>query len=672
MWRASAIIELYHGNRPEQSGKTGKKREEVAASADSRSYTPMRNSSLALAIALLGWASPLALAEAVPDEINAAEAGLNIGHPWRPPFGLERIGQPRETGVGDSQGPTLEVDAVASPDTVINPVDLGTILVPANWLLLSASQIGNIQVATISRGRDIQRAMVTAWFASKPSVRTILQWDLPTDQRIECRLPLPATEALPEHDVLHVTLRDAQGVELWQKTIETMVVRNPPRLPAFGVTEIKLRYDPPISILAKDGTLSSMDYEKGWNPKFEDVVVSLPNGSRFVFWRGASYIPFWAGRYNTGLCYEWAETQPPSEEFSDCVEPLMDKELRYSRVEVLESGPARAHVRWNYQSCDFNYKVWGDSAVEDFYFYPDGMGTRVLSLLSSPGKEYEVSEFIVLTPQEAYPLECLAPNLVDALFLDGQKREFHFPFLEGPDSDLLKPRNTPPLYRIRLNKKEALAGIYFSPTDNNLPIPYAPFYDQGVLVTPAYWGSHWPLARGKTTGGSIDDRIHLTTAHNSLMTWGFDKHPAPLNDDMIDSIDTLGKKRPMRRRTWAWLIGMTDASDEQLIDWAQSFAQPASLEVEGGRFVGYAPERRAHSIKVESSLVRIEIKPAACCLNPVFELEGTAGALSGVVLGGQPLETDRYAWDGRVLWLDARIKESALLEIRFASRTKGK
>ena len=56
----------------------------------------------------------------------------------------------------------------------------------------------------------------------------------------------------------------------------------------------------------------------------------------------------------------------------------MDKELRYGRVEIVESTSARVHVRWSYQSTDFNYKVWGDEAVEDYYFYPDGFGTRVV------------------------------------------------------------------------------------------------------------------------------------------------------------------------------------------------------------------------------------------------------------------------------------------------------
>jgi hypothetical protein len=76
------------------------------------------------------------------------------------------------------------------------------------------------------------------------------------------------------------------GKELWHKQIPTMLVHSPPQWPRFGATETKLRYDAPISVRAEDGTLSSMAYATGWRPELSDVVVSLPNGSRFVFWRG--------------------------------------------------------------------------------------------------------------------------------------------------------------------------------------------------------------------------------------------------------------------------------------------------------------------------------------------------------------------------------------------------
>ena len=132
----------------------------------------------------------------------------------------------------------------------------------------------------------------------------------------------------------------------------------------------------------------------------------------------------------------------------------MDKELRYSRVELVESTPSRVHVRWTYQSTDFNYKVWGDSPVEDYYFYPDGFGTRVLNVRSAPGARYEVQEIIVLTPQAAFPYQVLHPNMADILFIDGVKREITFPPLGTPGSSPAaisrtagEPRDLPAVYR---------------------------------------------------------------------------------------------------------------------------------------------------------------------------------------------------------------------------------
>ena len=83
----------------------------------------------------------------------------------------------------------------------------------------------------------------------------------------------------------------------------------------------------------------------------------------------------------------------------------------------LSSWPARRFI----------FKVWGDEAVEDYYFYPDGFGTRVVNLKSDPKNDYELSEFIILSPQGAYPFEVLSENPVDALYLDGRKRHFRFP-----------------------------------------------------------------------------------------------------------------------------------------------------------------------------------------------------------------------------------------------------
>jgi hypothetical protein len=377
----------------------------------------------------------------------------------------------------------------------------------------------------------------------------------------------------------------------------------------------------------------------------------------------------WVSRHNVGFSYEWAEATPAADAV-DCVEPLMDKELRYGRVQIVESTPVRVHVRWRYQSCDFNYKVWGDSAVEDYYFYPDGFGTRVLTLQSDPKTaDYELSEFIVLTPQSTYPLSVFPSHMVDILFLDGRKRELTFPFFPNEQGEKMKSRNMPAIYRARLCNDEPLAAIYFNPLDSNLPAgPFAPFFDKGERVTSFYWGSHWPLARGKTTGYAIDERIAFTPCHNSVMTWGKNR-PAPLRTARYVTVDTLGRSKPMQVQTWVWLIGMSDDGDDGLLRWAQSFARPVSLgEIQGARLDAepYVPERRALRLMVEDKTVTLMLKPAAACVNPVFELSDAPKTLAGVRLAGRLLDAKEYAWDGKTLWIKATIARAASLRLDFA------
>ena len=66
--------------------------------------------------------------------------------------------------------PDLEADAIARPDVVINPVDLGTILVPTGWLLLGPGQTATLETAAVSRTHDFPRARLSAHFESVPAV----------------------------------------------------------------------------------------------------------------------------------------------------------------------------------------------------------------------------------------------------------------------------------------------------------------------------------------------------------------------------------------------------------------------------------------------------------------------------------------------------------------------
>ncbi|MGC8641032.1 MAG: hypothetical protein ACP5XB_14295 [Isosphaeraceae bacterium] len=568
---------------------------------------------------------------------------------------------------------SFDFDAVARPEMVINPVDLGTILVPHGWLLLGPVQKGTIEIALICRERDEAGARIRAFYPSAPDCATTASVNLRKGQKQRLTLALPEPPKTLDRDVLQVLLVDGKGNELARKSIPVMLVRNPPKWPRFGAAYTKLRYDAPISVRdPKTGALSSLKYEDGWDPSLQDVVVSLPNGARFVFWRGSSYIPFWAGKHNTGACYEWAEMISRVPGAADCVEPLMDKELRYGRVETIASTPARVHVRWRYQSTDLHYQVWGDEAVEDYYFYPDGFGTRVLNLKADPTHDYELSEFIILTPQGTYPFNVLPENLVDATGLDGRKWGFRFPSPSG-ELDRLRQAMTPPsIYRLRLNKDEPMSAIYFNPLDRQFPeVIFGAFTDRGQVVTPCYWGSHWPLARGNATGYKIDDRIALTPCHNSVMSWARVK-PEPVRAAQRAELDSQGRSRPLSIRRWVWLIGMSAASDIELGKWAESFAFPPSMEVQGGKldFNTYAPERRALRLSVQDKTVTIKLKPLPDVMNPVFELAGAPDGPLTVHLDGNNLSPAKYAWDGRTLWLNATIEKPTEIRLGFSGMSR--
>jgi hypothetical protein len=563
--------------------------------------------------------------------------------------------------------PALEVDAEAVVDPVRNPVDQGAILPPADWLVLGPKQQARVTLAAFSAKELISGAEVRAWYESAPDKLTKAEVTLRPGVRTELNFNLPPPASASNHDTLQVSLRDAKGHELWRKTIRTMLLRGAPELPAFGATETKLRYDYPVLSYSGPDKVTEIPYEKAWAQERKDVVVSLPNGSRFVFWRGAAYTPFWAGKHNTGLNFEFAEA-PRRPDGLDCIDAASDKELRRSRVEIIESTAARVHVRWTAQPCDLNYKVWGETATEDFYFYPDGFGSRTMTLQTEPKAEYEIEELLILTPPAGYPLRVLPENLVDVLFRDGSKRELKYPLLaQEPDYEKLMSGEQPPLYRIRFGAREPLSAVYFNPGWNRLPVmALRPFYSQGQMVTPFYWGNHLPLARRKPTGHNIDDLASMTPAHNAMMSWGH-RRPQPLESRTAEMPDALGVTRMMKVEKWAWLIGLSDSDDARLLEWSRSFATPPQVQADGGRLQtpSYNTERRATLLSVDKPEVSLTITPSTPCVHPVFELQGTPKTLSRLELDGRELTPADYAWDGRTLWLNATLRKRTSLRLKF-------
>ena len=75
------------------------------------------------------------------------------------------------------------------------------------------------------------------------------------------------------------------------------------------------------------------------------------------------------------------------------------------------------------------------------------------------------------------------------------------------------------------------------------------------------------------------------------MSWARSR-PTPLRTAQLDSLDTLGRSKPMIVQTWAWLIGMSDADDGGCWTGPHSYANPPALDVEGH---GWRPNRTCPS-----------------------------------------------------------------------------
>ena len=187
---------------------------------------------------------------------TAPRMQLDRGHPWRPPFGLDRVGgplgvlvespagtplaagltvvgyrdgqelarlevvlqgqstaarvqfevwpsevvllAPAENGRREElarqsvQAPTLEAEAIARPDVAIAPIDLGAILVPSDWLLLADGQVAVVELAAISHQEDLPAARVVAGFESSP--QATCSSELPLVHGVPARVRLPLVE----------------------------------------------------------------------------------------------------------------------------------------------------------------------------------------------------------------------------------------------------------------------------------------------------------------------------------------------------------------------------------------------------------------------------------------------------------------------------------------------
>ena len=548
-------------------------------------------------------------------------------------------------------------------EPAVNPVDLGRALVPHDRVLLIPEQSLSIRFWCFIPGTGKQKIVSHARVQNKQG-ETVLELkgdhSPAAGEAFEGALSARGVDVKPGKYRLILTL-ERDGRILLEEKRWLIAEDARPANRGFGAFYTQLSYEGPVPLHdRKTGTWTSADWDSLWTRgPHRDIVVSFPNGNRFVWWRGSSNVPFWASRANIGMTYEWLEAAWERGGLVDCIEPLQDKEARFSRPFIVSSTPARAVVDWRYALIDLEYTIADNEWAEETYtFYPDGYGVRHAVGHFLPMTWHEANEFIVFIPAGINPFDVLPPGAVRVLSPDGGRQET----ITYPQPAGKWDAKTPAVFRINWSKKDANTPVMVSRSFEHFIVQYDGWKEDGRYVSPSYWGVHYPVTRGLPTCMQAPPGWRERPGHASLAA----VETEPLRRRMLDKTHELVE--------WAWLIGNTDAPDAEVLAAARSWIDPAPLKGwEGANRVEFEPRQRGYRVQCQGArTVKLKFEGAAgdTVFNPVLLLENFPYTDAEVTVNGSrpakftaALESD-YKRDTLVVWIGQSIPADSVVRVR--------
>lgn len=428
----------------------------------------------------------------------------------------------------------------------------------------------------------------------------------------------------------------------------------------FGAQKTKINYTEPVYIHSDQKNYTTKSWDELWKGSpLDDIVVHFPQGFGLLFWRGASYIPVFTFG-NIGMTYEWIEAagswgRPPGTKVRDCVEPLMDKECRFSRVEIVSSTPARTVIHWHYALIDLNYYNPDNEMADEYYtMYPDGFGVRYVEAKIKPDAWHEESEFIVLIPPGYNPFELIKDNDVTILSPDGKKKWQ----VAHPKPDIQWELNQPTVYRVHL-KNNPYTPIMVTPNLEKQS-SFDGWQNKKRYVSPSYWGDHWPVTRGFETRNFVPEFYRVRPTHASLVS----TYHKPLAQT------PLGNGLSMTK--WAWLIGITNLPDDVVLKFARNFLTPPALVPQKGvASVSYDRTQRAYvlAIKPGAKTVAFTVKGDDEIVHPAFVLKNTAQKKLRLIVNKKEVSPGLYVTgtEGKntVIYFSSKLKNSDMMTIEL-------
>lgn len=407
---------------------------------------------------------------------------------------------------------------------------------------------------------------------------------------------------------------------------------------------------------------------------------------RLVFWSKAQYVGCWDLGGGVWFTPEWLETNSP-EDFH-CYEPIMDKKLKYSKVRILESGPARAKVHWHYACCNMRYQVFHGNTTADEYYtvYPNGIAIR--KLVAWPGNEsdfggnpnfWQVLEYILVNERGVVPEKIL--DLKKAFTLQNSKGEeisFSWPLPAKPHRPLCA--DYPQIanwddYIGRVHLKERPDPYVIIVKDQRL-FPYKPCVNCqcdhpyfGLFQGDATTFKHWPAADMEdfVLAADAGADVESVATHTSFIDCNYTSIPADV---------------PPRPTTWLFITGATQEPSSFLAALARSWQNPARIEtgyenkgkipgMAQGRvlYEGYAYSQMAYCFrKFGENKIEFQMTPKEKVINPVFIVNSWTSSSARVSLDGKELDQRKFRTqiDGKdlVIWIDQVIDQPTQIIIR--------
>jgi Concanavalin A-like lectin/glucanases superfamily len=384
-----------------------------------------------------------------------------------------------------------------------------------------------------------------------------------------------------------------------------------------------------------------LKYYDAWDRRWRvgdhpDVVVRFDHEEyRLIFWRGTNYIPCWASAEGIWYTNEFNETWGHGA--TGCAEPMSDKNCVYSHVRIIESSDARCVIHWRYALVDVMgvrprkdpVTGWTDFTDEYHTIYPDGTGTRKITLHSTQSLDpHEFQETIMVLGPGQTPQDVVEPEALTMANMAGEERTYSWiggapAVIDKPDRCNVQVVNSksPTKPFLIVSDKNCLKRN-LEPSDR----PVFPVYRNEIRPPQLFpWWNHWPTAELPSDGryAFAADRA----AHSSLLTgmeWE-DYEVTPTS------------------RTRVHLQGLTRLRARDLVPLAKSWLRPAEMTVKtkGARSAGYDVLERAYRVDCGTTTnltLTFEASKGSPLVNLVLILQGWQGdPAPALVLDGKPV-----------------------------------